>query len=60
MKKNTPAITLLFTGLFSGLFSGNIFAHVSHANPVQHSGEHLLLAALLIPVAWLIARKVFK
>jgi hypothetical protein len=52
MKTIITAITLLI--------SGNTFAHVSHANPVQHSSEHLLLAALLIPVAWFIARKVFK
>jgi len=42
------------------LFSGSAFAHVSNANHVQHGSEHLLLAALLIPVAWFIARKVFK
>jgi hypothetical protein len=42
------------------LFSGSVFAHVSHANSLQHSSEHLLLAALLIPVAWYVVRKVFK
>lgn len=52
MKKITTAIALLI--------SGNTFAHVSHASPIQHSSEHMLLAALLIPIAWLIARKVFK
>ena len=52
MKKIISAISLLI--------SGNAFAHVSHANPVQHSSEHLLLAVILIPVAWFIARKVFK
>ncbi len=47
--------------LTSSLFlSANAFAHVSTASNVQHSSEHLLLAALLIPVAWLIARKVFN
>jgi hypothetical protein len=44
----------------SFLFSGSVLAHVSHASQVQHSSEHLLLAVLLIPVAWFIARKAFK
>ena len=52
MKKITLALTLLI--------SSNTFAHVSHTSQVQHSAEHLLLVALLIPIAWMIARKVFK
>lgn len=47
--------------LTSGLLlSTNTFAHVSSTSHAQHSSEHLLLAALLVPVAWLIARKVFN
>ena len=42
------------------LVSTNSFAHVSQAGHSQHASEHLLLAALLIPAVWLIARKVFK
>ena len=42
------------------ILSGNAVAHVSHASQVQHTSEHLLLAALLIPVAWIVVRKVFK
>lgn len=48
---------LLIAGV---MYSAGSLAHVSHESPVQHSAEHLLLAALLIPIAWLIARKVFK
>ena len=47
--------------LTSGLLlSANTFAHVSSAGYVQHSNEHMLFGALLIPVAWLIARKIFS
>ena len=42
------------------MYSAGVLAHVSHTSQVQHSAEHLLLAALLIPIAWVIARKVFK
>lgn len=45
---------------FSLIISGNAVAHVSHASQMQHTSEHLLLAALLIPVAWLVVRKVLK
>ena len=45
---------------FSLMFAGNAFAHVSQINQTQHANEHLLLAALLIPVALIIAREVSK
>ena len=48
---------LLASGL---LLSTNTFAHVNSVSHVQHSNEHMLFAALLIPVAWLIARKIFS
>jgi len=51
-------IKLLF--IAGTMYSTGALAHVSHTSQAQHSAEHLLLAALLIPIAWMIARKVFK
>lgn len=35
-------------------------AHVGTENAYQHAIEHLLLAAVLIPVVWLAVRKLIK
>ena len=40
--------------------SGNAMAHVSGSGQVQHAGEHLLLAVVLVPLAWMVARKLFS
>lgn len=42
------------------LLSANTYAHVSNVSNAQHSSEHLLLALLLVPVAWLIVRRLFN
>ena len=44
--------------LFAGMFlTANAVAHVSGSAHAQHANEHLLIAVLLIPVVWLIVRK---
>ena len=52
---------LLATGLFSSvLLMQPALAHISHTGHTQHASEHLLLAALLLPVMWLVLRKLFR
>lgn len=52
MKKLLIALGILVPGL--------ALAHLGPEDPVQHGMEHLLLAALLVPVLWLIVRKLIK
>ena len=42
------------------LISTNTFAHVSSTASTQQAAEHALLAVLLIPLAWFVARKFSK
>lgn len=40
----------------SSLFATSAYAHVGTENSMQHASEHMLLAALLVPAAWLVFR----
>ncbi len=48
------------TALTIAFLSSHALAHYTHAPAEQHGAEHLLLASLLIPLVWLIARKLSK
>ncbi|MGD2117211.1 MAG: hypothetical protein PVG66_02530 [Chromatiales bacterium] len=38
------------------LLPGLALAHIGPHDPVQHAGEHLLLATVVVPFAWLLLR----
>jgi len=42
------------------LSSGSALAHVADVSTMQHSTEHLLLAAIVLPLVGLVAFRVFK
>jgi Na+/pantothenate symporter len=42
------------------LFALDALAHVSQGSPFQHGLEHLLLALVLVPVAWLLLPQLLR
>ena len=46
----------LFSLLLILLLPGLALAHIGPHDPVQHGAEHLLLATVVMPFAWLLFR----